>query len=125
MPPRSTRRRNRFAQLHRTSRRAKPALTLLHRDLLGDPGRVFGIGAGDRALVDHLVAQRADVLAQVENVRRGGGFGAVFGRDPIDHVLPGRVGRSLGRVGYRAAIPRDVLGLAGNLGRAGGGRLPG
>ena len=46
-------------------RRARePALLLLHRDLLGDAGRVLGIGLRHRAVIDGLAAHRTHALSR-------------------------------------------------------------
>src|SRR6185312_14537286 len=77
-------------------RRREAALLLLHRDLLGDAGGVLGIGFGDGPPVHRLVAQRADALADVEDVRGRGLLRPVLRSDPVDDVEARGVLRGLG-----------------------------
>lgn len=54
-----------------TSRRRKTALFLLHLDLFSDADGVLGVGFGYRAVVDGLVLQRANLFAEMEDMRVG------------------------------------------------------
>ena len=47
----------------------------------------------------------------------------LFRSDPVDRIDPVGVGRALGCIGHDLAVAGNVLRLAGDLGRAGGGRL--
>ena len=105
------------------SRRRKPALPLLHLDLLGNADRILRIGFGDGAVIHSLTAQCADVVAQVKHKRRCGLFGPCWWCNPIDSIQAIWVGFAFRRFGNSLRIFGNRLGLFSNLGRTSGGWL--
>ena len=64
-------------------RRSEPALLLLHRNLLGNTGRVLRVGLRHGAVIHGFSAQRTHAFAKVEDMRRHSRLGSVLRSDPV------------------------------------------
>ena len=93
-----------------------PRYILFHRNLLRNAGGVLGVSFRHGTVIHGLAAWRADILAQVEDMRRRGCFGAILRSNPVHDILTSRVRSGLCSICRRAGVPGDVLRLIGDLG---------